>query len=63
MQVAVELSDRLFRRAFCPHIRGFDNSRHLVPPLVGESSFCLWLLVKGVISRSGKERVSMARGI
>jgi hypothetical protein len=35
----------------------------LVPPLIGESSFCLWLLVKGVNMAKWKERVSMEHGI
>jgi Domain of unknown function (DUF4386) len=35
----------------------------LVPPLIGESSFCLWLLVKGVNIAKWKERVSMEHGI
>jgi hypothetical protein len=29
----------------------------LLPPLIGESSFCLWLLVKGVNVAKWKERV------
>jgi len=35
----------------------------LLPPLVGESSFCLWLLVKGVNVVKWKERVAVAQGI
>jgi hypothetical protein len=35
----------------------------LVPPLIGESSFCLWLLVKGVNIARWKERVGMEHGI
>ena len=35
----------------------------LLPPLVGESSFCLWLLVKGVNIVKWKERVAAAQGI
>jgi hypothetical protein len=35
----------------------------LLPPLVGESSFCLWLLVKGVNVAKWKERVGVAHGI
>jgi hypothetical protein len=35
----------------------------LVPPLIGESSFCLWLLVKGVNMAKWKERASMEHGI
>jgi Domain of unknown function (DUF4386) len=35
----------------------------LLPPLVGESSFCLWLLVKGVNVAKWKERVAVAQGI
>src|ERR1700737_453909 len=35
----------------------------LLPPLIGESSFCLWLLIKGVDVAKWKERVSMEHGI
>jgi Domain of unknown function (DUF4386) len=35
----------------------------LLPPLIGESSFCLWLLLKGVNIAKWKERVSTAHGI
>jgi Domain of unknown function (DUF4386) len=35
----------------------------LLPPLIGESSFCLWLLVKGVNIAKWKERVGMGHGI
>ena len=35
----------------------------LLPPLVGESSFCLWLLVKGVNIVKWQERVAAAQGI
>jgi Domain of unknown function (DUF4386) len=35
----------------------------LLPPLIGESSFCLWLLVKGVNIAKWKERISMEHGI
>jgi len=35
----------------------------LVLPLIGESSFCLWLLVKGANIAKWKERVSMEHGI
>lgn len=35
----------------------------LMPPLIGESSFCLWLLVKGVNVPKWKERISVGKGI
>jgi hypothetical protein len=35
----------------------------LVLPLIGESSFCLWLLVKAVNIAKWKERVNMEHGI
>lgn len=33
----------------------------LIPPLIGETSFCLWLLIKGVNVAKWKERASAAR--
>jgi Domain of unknown function (DUF4386) len=35
----------------------------LLPPLIGESSFCLWLLVKGVNIAKWNERTGMRQGI
>lgn len=35
----------------------------LVPPLIGESSFCLWLLVKGVNITKWKERLGDEPGV
>jgi len=35
----------------------------LLPPLIGESSFCLWLLVKGVDIAKWKDRVPAGDGI
>src|SRR5271168_1335871 len=34
----------------------------LLPPLIGESSFCLWLLVRGVNVAKWNERTSMEQG-
>ena len=49
----------LFARAFADLI----TPAILLPPLIGESSFCLWLLLKGVNIAKWKERVSAAQGI
>jgi hypothetical protein len=35
----------------------------LLPPLIGESSFCLWLLVKGVNITKWRERVNMGQAV
>ncbi|MEA3160888.1 MAG: hypothetical protein QOD95_2436, partial [Gammaproteobacteria bacterium] len=34
----------------------------LLPPLIGESSYCLWLLIKGVDVAKWNERMSLATG-
>ena len=44
----------LFAPAFADMITPFI----LLPPLIGESSFCLWLLLKGVNVAKWRERVS-----
>ena len=48
----------LFASAFADLITPFI----LLPPLIGESSFCLWLLIKGVNVAKWNERVSALRG-
>ena len=52
-----------FAALFAPTFADLIIPAILVPPLVGESSFCLWLLVKGVNITKWKERISMAGGI
>jgi hypothetical protein len=50
-----------FAALFAPKIADLIIPAILIPPLIGESSFCLWLLVKGVNIAKWKERVSMAQ--
>jgi hypothetical protein len=64
MQVAgLSYLTACFAALFAPTFADLIIPAILVPPLVGESSFCLWLLVKGVNITKWKERVSMAGGI
>ena len=64
MQVAgLSYLTACFAALFAPTFADLIIPAILVPPLVGESSFCLWLLVKGVNITKWKERISMARGI
>jgi hypothetical protein len=52
-----------FAALFAPTFADLITPAVLVPPLIGESSFCLWLLVKGVNVAKWKERISVAQGI
>jgi hypothetical protein len=52
-----------FAALFAPAFADLIIPAILVPPLIGESSFCLWLLVKGVNIARWKERVSIGHGI
>ena len=52
-----------FAALFAPAFADLITPAVLVPALIGESSFCLWLLVKGVNIAKWKERVSMGHGI
>jgi Domain of unknown function (DUF4386) len=52
-----------FAALFAPTFADLITPAILVPPLIGESSFCLWLLVKGVNIAKWKERISMAQEI
>jgi hypothetical protein len=52
-----------FAALFAPTFADLIIPAILVPPLIGESSFCLWLLVKGVNIAKWKERVTLAHGI
>jgi len=47
-----------FAALFAPAFADLITPAILLPPLIGESSFCLWLLVKGVNIAKWKERVS-----
>jgi hypothetical protein len=51
-----------FAALFAPTFADLISPAILVPPLIGESSFCLWLLVRGVNIAKWKERMSMGRG-
>jgi hypothetical protein len=51
-----------FAALFAPAFADLITPAILLPPLIGESSFCLWLLVKGVNIAKWKERVSTAQG-
>ena len=52
-----------FAALFAPAFADLITPFILLPPLIGESSFCLWLLLKGVNIAKWKERVSAAQGI
>jgi hypothetical protein len=52
-----------FAALFAPAFADLIIPAILVPPLIGESSFCLWLLVKGVNIAKWNERVSTGQGI
>jgi Domain of unknown function (DUF4386) len=49
-----------FAALFAPAFADLITPAILLPPLIGESSFCLWLLVKGVNIGKWNERLSMA---
>ncbi len=46
-----------FAALFAPAVADLIIPAILIPPLIGESSFCLWLLVKGVNIAKWNERV------
>jgi hypothetical protein len=47
-----------FAALFAPTFADLITPAILIPPLIGETSFCLWLLVKGVNIAKWKERNS-----
>jgi hypothetical protein len=47
---------------FAPALSDLITPAILVPALIGESSYCLWLLVKGVDIAKWNERLSRGRG-
>jgi hypothetical protein len=52
-----------FAALFAPTFADLITPAVLIPPLIGESSLCLWLLVKGVDVAKWKERVSIGQGL
>ena len=52
-----------FAALFAPAFADLITPFILLPPLIGESSFCLWLLIKGVNAAKWKERVSAFPGV
>jgi hypothetical protein len=50
-----------FAALFAPTFADLIVPAILLPPLIGESSFCLWLLLKGVNIAKWKERVSLGQ--
>jgi hypothetical protein len=64
MQLAgVSYLTACFAALFAPALADLITPAILVPPLIGESSFCLWLLVKGVNIAKWNERIGMEQGI
>ena len=51
-----------FAALFAPALADLITPAIFLAPLIGESSFCLWLLVKGVNIAKWKERISMGHG-
>jgi len=47
-----------FAALFAPAFADLITPAILLPPLIGESSFCLWLLLKGVNIAEWKARVA-----
>jgi Domain of unknown function (DUF4386) len=48
-----------FAALLAPAFADLISPAILLPPLIGESSFCLWLLVKGVNIAKWKERINL----
>jgi hypothetical protein len=51
-----------FAALFAPAFADMITPAFLMPPLIGESSLCLWLLIKGVNIARWNERVSVGQG-
>jgi hypothetical protein len=49
-----------FAALFAPVLADLIIPAILLPPLIGESAYCLWLLVKGVNVAKWNERVGLA---
>lgn len=52
-----------FAALFAPKFADLITPAVLILPLIGESSFCLWLLIKGVTIAKWNERVSPGQAI
>jgi hypothetical protein len=52
-----------FAALFAPALADLISPAILLPPLIGESSFCLWLLLKGVNVVKWQERVRLGQVI
>jgi hypothetical protein len=52
-----------FASLFSPAVANLIIPVILIPPLIGESTLCLWLLIKGVNVARWKERISVGYGI
>jgi hypothetical protein len=52
-----------FAALFAPAFADLITPAILLPPFIGESSFCLWLLLKGVNIQKWKERTNMGSEI
>jgi hypothetical protein len=64
MQLAgVSYLTACFAALFAPAFADLITPAILVPPLIGESSFCLWLLFKGVNVARWKERIGATQAI
>ena len=51
-----------FAALFAPALADLLTPAILLPPLIGESSYCLWLLIKGVDIGKWNERMSVVHG-
>jgi hypothetical protein len=51
-----------FAALFAPALADLITPAILLPPLIGESSFCLWLLIKGVDVEKWNARMIMSSG-
>jgi hypothetical protein len=51
-----------FAALFAPALSDLITPAILLPPLIGESSYCLWLLIKGVDVDKWNERMTMGNG-
>jgi hypothetical protein len=52
-----------FAALFAPTFANLIIPAVLIPPFIGESSLCLWLLIMGVNIAKWKERISMGQGM
>jgi hypothetical protein len=51
-----------FAALFAPAVADLLTPAILLPPLIGESSYCLWLLIKGVDIGKWNDRMSVVHG-